>query len=204
MHKLNSSIVILLLLQCFVFTEAKAQAIASDCLRSTIESYPGNEKLPVLRYLDEARRVADEFMRLFAENEFDEIYKLHKGMEILVAKKTNDGAVPMSLEAVRQQYGRIIRYEYRDQALLYTLDGPIELRGTVLTRYAIETANAQSGDLYMHVETHKYDEKDSSRLSSSSLRELNDESPERQYYDSPQKTCYGMERELKVRIPAQK
>src|SRR5215204_1833744 len=102
MHKLSLSIVTLLLLQCFALIEAKAQMIASDCFRSTIESYSGDEKLPVLRYLDEARQVADKFMRLFAGNEFDEVYKLHRGMEILVAKKSNDGAVPMSLEAVQR------------------------------------------------------------------------------------------------------
>src|SRR5215204_6202338 len=118
MHKLNLSIVLLLLFQCLVFTEVKAQAITVGCSRSTIESYSGNEKLPVLRYLDEARRVADKFMRLFAENEFDEIYKLHKDMKILVVKTPNDGAISMSLEAVRQKYGQITRYEYRDQVLI--------------------------------------------------------------------------------------
>jgi hypothetical protein len=80
--------------------------------------------------------------------------------------------------------------------------GPIELRGTVGTRYMIETANTRSGDLYMNVETHKYDAKDNSSLLNAGLREFNDESPERKYYDSPPpKTCEEMERKLKVKIP---
>jgi hypothetical protein len=191
----------LLLLQCLVFIEAKAQANSIGCLRPTIESYSGDEKLSVLSHLDEAQRVADEFIQLFADNKFGEIYELHKGMKIYVIKRSGDGAVSMSLEAVRQEYGQITRYEYRDQVLIYTFNGPIELSRTVVTRYATETAKIQGGDLYLHVETHKYKAKDSSRLLSSSLRELNDKSPEREYYDSLQKTCDGMERELKVRIP---
>jgi hypothetical protein len=201
MHKLNLSIVIFLLFQGLAFTEAKAQELMISCSRTTIESYSGNEKQPVLRYLDEARQVADKFMRLLAENKFDEIYKLHKDMKILVIKKSNSGAaVPMSLEAVSQEYGQITSYEYRHQSLLYLLNGPIELRGTVGTWYAVKTANTVNGDLYMHVGTYKYHVEDSSHLLSGVLRERNDKSPEWEYNNSPQKTCNGMKEELKVKI----
>src|SRR5215203_6216812 len=54
-----------ILLQMLVSTSSglAGQYTVTHCLRATIESYPENEKRPVLSYMDEPMTVADEFVR---------------------------------------------------------------------------------------------------------------------------------------------
>jgi len=201
MRRLYLPAVIFLLFQVLVFTEASAQALAVTCARSTIESYSGNEKQPVLRYLDEARQVADEFMRLFSENKFDEIYKLDKSIKFWVKKDSAAETAQMTLAAARQEFGHITRYEYRNQNLTYLFNSSIQLKGTVGTWYAVKTAKSKSDHLYVSIETYKYRVDDSSHLLSFSLKEWDkDKSPEWEYFSDPkkQKTCTGMKDGLKV------
>jgi hypothetical protein len=201
MRRLCLPAVIFLFFQVLVFTEARAQELMVTCARSTIESYSGNEKQPVLRYLDEARQVTDEFMRLFSENKFDEINKLDKNIKFWVKKDSAAETVRMTPAAVWQEYGHITRYEYRNQHLLYIFNGSIQLKGTVGTWYAVKTAKSESDHLYMSIETHKYRVEDRPRLLSFSLKEWGkDKSPEWEYYRDPkeQKTCTGMKDGLKV------
>ena len=98
-------ITLFLLFSVSAFTETGAQRTAVICLRSSIESYPERERRPVLQYLDEARRVADEFVRLLAEGKYDEIYKLDKGVRIWVQGQAN---IKVDLATYEQKHGKIV------------------------------------------------------------------------------------------------
>jgi hypothetical protein len=203
MCRLNLTGIILILICILAFVEVKAQALAVSCDRSTIESYPESEKKPVLRYLDEARQTADEFMRLFADDQFDEVYKLNKFLTIFVKKKSNDEMVAMSLPAFRQEYGRLPLYEYRNQHLLYILNGPIQLRGTVGTWYELMTENSgKSERAFIWVETHKYRAEDKPAILSLGIKEAGKRPAlPWEYYESSSKKpkgCVTMEDGLKI------
>src|SRR4051812_33984402 len=80
MHRSWRSVVISFHLFVFASTGLAGQLMEERCLRSTIASYPEDQRRPVLNYLDEARHVADDFVRLLAERRYDEMSKLDKRM----------------------------------------------------------------------------------------------------------------------------
>ena len=204
MRRLCLSVVLFFLFFTLSFTEIKAQGLEIGCSRTTIESYSGNEKKPVLRYLDEARKVTDEFMWLFAEQKYDEIYKLHKDMKIWVVRNPKERADEMSLDAVVQEYGQITKYEYRNQIVLHYINSPIELKGTTVTFYAVKTTKSESNNLYISVVTDKYRVEDNAYLSSAHFEERDsDKNPVSDYISPLSKTCNGMEKGLRVKIPLQ-
>jgi len=179
--------------------------MAVGCDRSTIESYTGNEKEPVLLYLDEARRTADEVMELLAADRFDEIYKRNKSLTIFVPNKTSGEMVTMSLPAFRQDYGRLARYEYRNQHLLYNFYDSIELRGTAGTWYELMPANSKRSDrTFIWVETHKYKVGYKPGVLSLGIRKWGkNTAPPWEYYEAgskKRKGCFNMKDRLKVRL----
>ncbi len=205
MCRLNLTVIIFIFICLLTYTEVKAQALLVSCDRSTIESYRGSEKEPVLRYLDEARQTADEFMRLFAEDRFDEIHRLNKSVIIFVRKESADKMVKMKLPAFRQEYGQLARYEYRNQHLSYPLGGPIELNDRVGTWYEIMTENSENDRHFISVSTHKYRVGDKPGISSLSLQRWGKNQtplPWEYYEDTPKKLkgCVDMEDRLKVKI----
>jgi hypothetical protein len=146
-------IIVFLLLYVSAFTEAEAQMTAVRCNRSTIESFPEQEKRPVLLYMDESRKVADEFMQLLAKGKFDEIYNLHKWASINVQGKPS---IKMDLATFEQKQGRITHFEYRNQDIIWYLTNPeIDLRESVGTWYSVKTTKTKSGLVSLLVETNK-------------------------------------------------
>lgn len=144
---------IFLLLFFSIFIEAKAQMTAVRCNRATLESFPKQEAQPVLQYLDEARESADKFMRLLREEKFDEIYNLNKRTRIFVQ---DTPAVEMTLAEFEQTQGKITRFEFRDQDIIWYLnDYLIHLNGTVGTWYAVNTTKTKDKPVLMLVETRK-------------------------------------------------
>lgn len=144
MRKLLLSIIVLLPLYVAAGTsKIEAQDVFDRCSRTTIESFPEEQKRPVLQYLDESRQAADKFVRLLAEEKFDEIYKLNKRIKIWVQGQPN---TEMDLAAFRQTQGTITNFEYREQDLIWNLfSREIDLRGTVGTWYLVKTTNTANG-----------------------------------------------------------
>lgn len=159
MRKSFLPIIIFLLLYVSANTEVGAQAIFATCNRSTIESFPEQEKRPVLLYLDESRQAVEEFLRLLVEGKFDEIYKLNKKVKIYVQGNPN---VAMDLTDFDQKQGRITHFEYRNQGVIWDLPtSEIDLSGTVGTWYSVKTTKTKNGIVSLLVHTHKSGNKQS-------------------------------------------
>ena len=146
-------IIVSLLFYASVFTQAGPQRTTTSCPRPIIESYPDSESRPVLRYLDESRQVADEFVRLLAEGKFDEIYSLNISVRIWVQAEPN---VKMDLATFEQKQGKVTHYEYRNQHIVYDLRDPVlDLSGSVGTWYEVKTTKSEGGVASLLVETHR-------------------------------------------------
>lgn len=152
MRKSPLPIIVFLLLYVLSIAEAGAQDIFVGCNRTTIESFPEQEKRPVLLYLDQSRKVADEFVRLLAEGKFDEIYNLNKMVRIYVHGDPN---IEMDLATFEQKQGRITHFEYRNQEIAWQLATELDLRETVVTWYSVKTTRTKSGLVSLQVSTSK-------------------------------------------------
>lgn len=148
----------IVILFCVLAAEIKAQDVFDRCNRATIESFSEQEKRPVLLYLDESRKAADEFVRLLAEGKSDEIYSVNKNIVIWVQ---GSPAVRMDLATFERQQGKITDFELRNQDVLWDLfSREIDLKGTVGNWYLLKTTNAKDGVISMLVETRKGQDKE--------------------------------------------
>ena len=122
-------------------------------LRSTIKALPPAEGRSLLQYLDAGRSAADEGMRLCAESKTDALYE----------SMSADFKNKYSLEQFRQlsqmferAAGKIISYEYRNQALSYPIDNtPLSELGQAKSNvwYAIKTTKLSGEGIFMQVKT---------------------------------------------------
>lgn len=140
MLRLPLHITILHLLITLTITNVNAQDIFATCNRTTIESLPGHEKVSVLNYLDDSRKVADEFVRLLAEGKFNEIYSVNKMLRIYVQGNPN---VAMDLATFEKEQGRITNSEYRNQEIVWQLGNRLGLRENVYTWYSVKTTRTK-------------------------------------------------------------
>lgn len=187
-----------------IVLEVHAQLLETGCERSVIESYSGNEKQHVLLYLNETRQFTDEFMRLFVENRFEEIYKLNKNLKILIGKDSGQGVILTNPETVRQKYGQITHYEYHNQFIAFLIAGPIYLNDPVDTIYRIKTADSGGDAFLLSVRTRKSKFEDKLLLQNVSLTKLvtsNAAKRENPKSSNKQETCSGMKNGLKVKLP---
>jgi hypothetical protein len=122
-------------------------------VRTTIKSYPPDERRPLLEYLDSQRPMADKGMQLFADNKPNDLYELSSAD----AKKT------MTLDefksifvAFDQVAGKITSYEYRGQAILYPNDDtPMSELSKAKSQvwYAIKTTKLKGNGIFIAVKT---------------------------------------------------
>lgn len=135
---------------------AEAQDIFVACNRRTIESFPGRESGVVLRYLDESRKAADEFVLLLSEGRFDDIYNLNKRAAIWVQGDPN---VRLELAEFERRQGRITHFEYRNQEIVWQLATALDLNETVYTWYSVKTTNRKNGLVSLQISTHRMRDK---------------------------------------------
>lgn len=140
----SSVITLIWLLLClFVVSEIQAQPRLFGCMRSALESYPEAEKRPVIKYLDEARELADQEAKLFAEGRIAELYSglSPSTKELHSAKEFRE-----RFAEYERKYGKVLDFEYREQSLLFNDPTILDLRNVLtLTRYAVRTSGQDDG-----------------------------------------------------------
>jgi hypothetical protein len=130
--------------------EAQAQPRLYSCSRSTIETYPEEEKRPVLQFLDEARALADRGARFFAEGRIQELYNLRRSS---FRRENTEAKFREELAASEQAQGKILKYDYYAQSLLYGNPSEIDLQSddsSVI--YAVKTTVRETG-AYLQIYT---------------------------------------------------
>jgi len=120
--------------------------------RTTIETYPENERRPILDYLDGARIAANRVAELFAtgrdlelDDEFAAMAK--RGQKVFVREYVN---------RIRQTYGSVKSYEFRCQVLEAPAENPEApdlQRARSAVYYSFSTPKRPNGDLFLTVKT---------------------------------------------------
>jgi hypothetical protein len=122
-------------------------------LRTTIESYPEDERRPILDYLDGARSAADKVALNFAAErdaeldiDFSRVAR-DRGAKIFVREYAN---------MVRRVYGSVTSFEFRGQALEASPENPDVhdlARAKSAVYYAIRTTKRPEGELFLIIRT---------------------------------------------------
>jgi len=130
--------------------EVRAQPRLYGCTRSGFETYPEAEKRPVIRYLDAARKVADKSVRVFFEGHIDQLYS---AMSLSFKESHTEKDFLEKFAAYEGQIGKVLDYQYRDQAFTYDNPEHIDLHnGWVTTRY-LARASGWDGGVIIEVNT---------------------------------------------------
>jgi hypothetical protein len=132
--------------------EAQAQPRLYGCARSTIETYPEEEKRPVLQFLDEARALADRGAQFFVEGRIQELYNLMGGS---FRKENTEAKFRERLAAMEQGQGKILKYDYYSQSLVYVDPSEIDFqRDLTSVIYAVKTTVRETG-AYLQIYTRR-------------------------------------------------
>ena len=122
-------------------------------LRTTIETYPEDERAPILNYLDGARIVADRVIQDFAAERDVELVGEFANLEKARGQKID---VRDYANRVRRTYGSLTTYSFRCQVLEASAEKPNvndAQRARSIVYYSITTAKRPNGDLYLTVKT---------------------------------------------------
>lgn len=122
-------------------------------LRSTIESYPDADKRSLLQYLDAARATADQAAASLAEGKSASLFAM---MIAPFKERTSLSDFEQYMSALEEKQGKVISYEYRNQALLYTADSHSmsELqKAQCQIWYAVKTSKVDSDGVFLLVKT---------------------------------------------------
>jgi hypothetical protein len=169
MRRLLLPIVALVLFTTSASPDAGAQLTVTSCRRSRIECYPEDQKRPVLRYLDESREAADEFVRLLADQKGEEISSLHKGLSVIIAGEPNN---MVDLATLERALGEVTHHEYRGQEIFYVFSDVIDLtRGRAATWYVVKSTKSEAGFATLQVTTRRLRNKTELRVDSVSFSE---------------------------------
>lgn len=188
---------VLLVLSVIPANNAIAQMTLVACSRKVIASYPDGQARLVLQFLDEARPMGDEFMRILSEGNNAEIGRRYRGTEIWFNKEPG-GGTQLELTNLLQTIGQPVRYDFHHQEVLYSLDRPqIDPGGTITTSYKLSTDRFDQ--LYILVQTRKTPGNES-RVTAIIFygKWAEDRFAEQQRVEASRMVCPGMEKGLVV------
>jgi len=141
---------------CLTFLPVKnvnSQFTQIACSRRVIETYPVDQRHLVITLLDEARPVADEFVRLLGSRKLVGFLRRFKNVQIFFNENPSGGKQidPARLSRI---LGRVSRYEYWNQEIVYNISRPeIDPQGRMSTSYRIWTDKFGGDQIYVFVET---------------------------------------------------
>jgi hypothetical protein len=120
---------------------------------SIIEKVPANEQRPFLKYLDAGRAASEEGMRLLVAGKYDDFYK--STSKVFKNQYTQEQFNQL-IQAFEQAGGKIVSYEYRNQAIEYPSGTFLTTdfsKATANTVYAIKLSKIEGDGFFMDVET---------------------------------------------------
>lgn len=133
-----------LLVGGIAFSKVQAQPISyGSCTRQQFESYfemhPEQEKRPLTQFFDNARKVADNSVKLLVAGQLDELYS---SMTPQALSKDKFREYVANLE---QRDGKVLDYKFLDQVLLFSGPSELDLQdgGLLVTHYSVRTTRRE-------------------------------------------------------------
>jgi len=139
---------------CVSSASAQLQVTKSaGFLRTAIETYPEDERRPILDYLDAARGVADRAAGQLASGHGEDVFREVEATAKATGQQIDTREAAGLIEGL---YGAVISYEYRAQAI-EAFGAKPEVHdlahATSAVFYAVRTTKRPDGDLFLAIKT---------------------------------------------------